>query len=271
METFVGHLLPGLGFSGVGLWHLYNHSNLHLINPSSYRSSAWFPTPKARYLELLLIALGSSASVSLELFLRPADERVLDPDGSVSGKHLHNFEHASISASLFVYSALAVVIDRSAVPESARSCLTQVLAAMAFGLELLVFWLHSSDHTHVEGQYHLLLQIVVFVSLLTTLLGIGHPDSFAVAFLRSWSIFFQGVWLTVMGFMLSSRELIAKGCGLQWEGPHEVVSCQDDEALHRAKALINIQFCWFFILVTTFSVSLYLVLAKIYGQKVEYQ
>lgn len=271
MESLVGHLLPGLGFGGIGLWHLFNHCRLHLINPSSYKSTTWFPASKVWYLELLLIALGSSVSVSLELFLRPADEQVFDHDGTISGKHLHNFEHASISISLFVYATLAIVLDLSVLPESARSGLSQLLAAMAFGLELLVFWLHSSDHTHIEGQYHLLLRIIILVSLSTTLLGIGHPNSFMVAFLRSWSIFFQGIWLIAMGFMLSCRGLIPKGCYLHWEGAHEVVSCHGDEALHRAKALINIQFCWFFIIVTILSVSLYLVLAKMYSEKVDYQ
>lgn len=49
-----------------------------------------------------------------------------------------------------------------------------------------------------------------------------------------------------------------------------VVRCSSHEALHRANSLVNIEFSWFIIGVTVFSVSLYLVLVKVYGEKVQY-
>jgi hypothetical protein len=123
-----------------------------------------------------------------------------------------------------------------------------------------------------EGQYHLLLQILIFISLLTTLLGITMQKNFIISFVRSLSIFFQGLWLMVMGFMLWTPSLISKGCFMNLEEGHKVVRCSDHESLHRAISLVNILFSWFVIIVAVFGVSLYLVLTKYYDGdfKVQY-
>lgn len=44
------------------------------------------------------------------------------------------------------------------------------------------------------------------------------------------------------------------------------------EALHRAKSLVNIEFSWLVVCVMIFTVSLYLLLGRVYGEKqtVEY-
>ncbi|KAL0369920.1 UNVERIFIED_CONTAM: hypothetical protein Sangu_0310100 [Sesamum angustifolium] len=76
-------------------------------------------------------------------------------------------------------------------------------------------------------------------------LGIGYPKSFLNSFVRSISIVFQGVWLVVMGFMLWTPTLIPKGCFMNLEEGHKVVRCHGEEALERAKSLVNIQFNWY--------------------------
>lgn len=91
----------------------------------------------------------------------------------------------------------------------------------------------------VEGQYHMLLQMVVFICLATTLLGINYPGSFVISFVRSLSIVFQGVWLMVMGFLLWLPKLTPKGCFLNTQDGHQVVRCHSAEALHPAKALVK--------------------------------
>ena len=269
MGTLVGHVAPGFGFLLIGLWHLFNNIKLHTLNSKSYISPPWFPSSKFKYLELLLIMGGSATSISMELFIGPDRHQPFDPDGTIPSNHLHNFEHSSISMTFFVYATFAIILDR--INSKARHGLTQLLGAMAFAQQLLLFHLHSADHLGPEGQYHMLLQIVVVVSLTTTLMGIGMPKSFLVSFVRSVSIFFQGVWLIVMGFMLWIPGLITKGCFMNAEEGHTVVRCRDNEALHRAKSLVNIQFSWYLIGVTIFSMVLYLILEKIYGEeKVEY-
>lgn len=101
-------------------------------------------------------------------------------------------------------------------------------------------------------------------------MGIGFPNSFIVSFVRSLSIFFQGVWFIVLGIMLYTPEVLPKGCFLYLEDDREVIKCSGEEALHRAKSLITLEFSWFFVGIAIFGVSFYLVLDKIYGEKVEY-
>lgn len=99
---------------------------------------------------------------------------------------------------------------------------------------------------------------------------IGHTQNFLLSFVRSTSITFNGVWLIVTGFMLWTPALIPKGCFINLEEEHQVVRCLGDEALLRAKSLVNLQFSWFFIAITVFSVSFYLVLDKINDEKLDY-
>ncbi|KAF4366011.1 hypothetical protein G4B88_031380 [Cannabis sativa] len=273
MGTLVGHVAPGLGFLLIGLWHLFNHIKLHVLHPNSYIAPPWFPTLKpTKYNELILIMIGSMASVAMELFIGPERHQPLDHDGTIPTNHLHNFEHSFISLTFFAYSLLSILLDRAEIPNKTvtQHGMTQLMGAVAFAQQLLLFHLHSADHMGPEGQYHLLLQIVILVSLVTSLMGIGLPKSFLVSFVRSLSILFQGVWLMVMGFMLWTPSLISKGCFMHYEEGHHVVRCSGEESLHRAKSLVNLQFSWFFIAIAIFGVSLYLVLAKVYGQKVEY-
>ncbi|KAL4385013.1 hypothetical protein GQ457_15G029070 [Hibiscus cannabinus] len=271
MGTLVGHVAPGFAFFALGLWHLFNHIKLHALNPSSYTSLPWFPTSKFRYLELVLIMVCSSISISMELFIGPAAHQPFDPDGTIPSNHLHNFEHSAISMTFFVYAAFAVILDMiNSIHPNAKSGLTQLLGAVAFAQQLFLFHLHSADHMGVEGQYHLLLQSAIVVCLATSLMGIGYPKNFIVSFTRSLSILYQGLWLMVMGYMLWTPGLIPKGCFIHFEEGHQVVRCSSDEALHRAKSLVNIGFSWTLIGVVAFAMSVYLVLVMFYGGKVEY-
>nr|GEU77912.1 transmembrane protein 45B-like [Tanacetum cinerariifolium] len=74
-----------------------------------------------------------------------------------------------------------------------------------------------------------------------------------------------------MGFMLWTRSLIPKGCFLNLEEGHHVVRCHGDEALERAKSLVNIQFSWYSIWVVIFAMTLYIAMHKIYERRNEYQ
>lgn len=265
----LGHVIPGFGFFLIGLWHLLNHIRLHSLYPKSYISYPWFPTSKLRYFELFLIMGGSTAFLSMEVFISPSRHNPLDPDGSIASNHLRNIEHSNISLNFFVYALFSIILDKIKPP--AQYGLTQMLAAIAFGQQLFLFHFHSSDHMGIEGRYHWLLQIVIFVSLFTTLLAIGYPKSFLNSFIRSLSILFQGVWVMVMGIMLWTPEYIPKGCFLKLEAGHEVVRCNDLEALERAKSIVNIQFSWYLVGVTVFGMCIYLTLYNIFPEKAEYQ
>lgn len=72
--------------------------------------------------------------------------------------------------SILVYAVFALVLDRAR-GRAASEGLAFLAAAAAFTQELFLFHFHSTDHEGVEGQYHLILQLIIFVSLLTTLMG----------------------------------------------------------------------------------------------------
>ena len=265
-----GHELLGFGFFVVGLWHLFNHIKLHALCSKSYKSTIWFPTTKCRYLELYFIMASCTIFIAMELFISPDHHQPFDPDGSIPSYHLHNFEHSLMASAFLVYATFAMVLDRKGT--KAQHDLTHFLAAIAFIQQFLLIHLHSRDHMGPEGQYHYLLQLLIVISLATTLMGIGYPKSFMVSFVRSVSIIFQGVWLMVMGFMLWTPGYQAKGCFLHLQDGdgQYVVRCSDDKALHRAISLVNIQFSWLLILVTVFAMSFYFILTRSYVEKVQY-
>jgi len=202
----------------------------------------------------------------MELFISPDRHQPFDPDGTIPTNHLHNFEHSSMAMSFLVYALFALVLDAKCC--KAQHELTHFLGALAFAQEYILIHFHSTDHVGPEGQYHYFLQLLILVSIITTLMGIGYPKSFLVSFVRSVNIVFQGVWLIVTGFLLYTPGFQSKGCVTHLK--EYKVTCSDHEALHRAVALVNIQFSWLLILVTIFSMSFYLVLVKRYGEKVEY-
>ena len=270
MGSLVGHVGPGLGFLIIGLWHLFNHTKLYCRRPNSYRPPLWFPAWKLRHFELYLIMIVSWTSILMELFIGPSQKhQPLDPaDWTIPSNHLHNFEYATISFSIFTYAAFALYFDCS--KANART-LDLLLASLAFAVEFLLFYLHSTDHAGVEWQYHRLLLIAISVSLITTLMGIGYPRSFSVGFIRSVSVVFQGVWFNVLGIMLYTPRFIPKGCSLQSDDGRLVVPCEDHLSLHRAMALVNLQFTWCLIVVVGFSVWFYVFMAQRLPQVQEYE
>lgn len=54
------------------------------------------------------------------------------------------------------------------------------------------------------------------------------------------------------------------------EEGHTVVRCKSEEALHRAKSLVNIEFSWILAAVVASSMLFYLVLSQRYAEVAEY-
>lgn len=262
-----GHVSLGLAFLLIGLWHFFNCVKLHSLHPKSYTTLPWFPVSRFRYVEPVVIIFVTAIFVSMELFV---GKDPLAPDGTIPSNQLRHFEHSIIAISFLIYAFFAILVDKVNPP--AKHGLIHFLQAAAFSQQLLILHLHSTDHMGIEGQYHYLLQIVTFVSLITTIFAIGHAESFLNSFVRAFSVIFQGVWLVVMGVMLWTPHLLPKGCHLKAEMGRDMVLCHGERALERAKALVNIQFGWYLIGLTICSMSLYLVLVKMYPQeKMEYQ
>ncbi|GLJ23758.1 hypothetical protein SUGI_0450590 [Cryptomeria japonica] len=267
MGTFIGHVLPGAGFFLIGLWHLSNTLTNYARSTGEFHTRPWFPAKFRgrilKHLELLSILAGSCLSISAELFIGPKRHQPLADDWTIPPEHLNNFEHSSISLFFLTYAAVAIYVDRHEihVPHG----MLHVIAALAFSQELLLFHLHSADHMGAEGQYHWLLQLIVLVSLTSTILEVPFPKSFLVAMVRSMSILFQGLWFVHMGFMLWIPAFIPKGCKMNAEHGHMVVKCDEQGANMRAKALANLQFNWYLASLIIFTVILYVKMMKHYG------
>nr|CAB3457190.1 unnamed protein product [Digitaria exilis] len=272
MGTLGGHVAPGAFFFLIGLWQLFGHTRLFLLQRSSYVAPVWFPVRGrgrgVRHIELVMIIVGSVISISMELFIVQAKHQPFDDDGTIPSVHLHNFEHASISLAWLVFAAATIHMDKARTPM--RDAVSQLVAAAAFAQQLLIFHFHSADHTGVQGRYHRLLEMVISVTLATSLLLIPYQRSIVLSMVRSASLVFQGVWFAVMGVMMWTPALVPKGCFINDEEGLEVVRCRTQEALDRAKSLVNLQFYWYMTGTMAFVVVFYLQMAKMYQEQPQY-
>ncbi|MQM11123.1 hypothetical protein Taro_044023 [Colocasia esculenta] len=258
MGTFTGHLVPGLAFTLLGLWHTLNTiSSYKLRGQSGFTATTWYPVfshlPLVKYLELLLLLAFSALAMSMQLLDLPLLRLSYTPDG---------LEHAAMFFHLSVYASAALVAELSSCPPAgALHGLVGVLAANVFAQELFLLHFHSTDHVGVEGHYHWLLQVVVTASFLSAVITAGVPGSFPAALVRSMSVMFQGVWFMVMGFALWVPQLVPEGChpsaggGLQG-GVSGAITCGTVEADARARMLGNLQFSWVFAGISIFTASL---------------
>lgn len=290
MGTFVGHILPGLGFLLIGLWHVVNILHCVATNPrAKFESRTWYPafsscnsskagrragwrriTSRLRHLELYLIAMGAALSISWELFIGPARHQPLDDDWSIPPTHLNNFEHASISLFFLIYALAALVADATSdsapdpdpasTPGGLRGGL-HALAALVLAQELLLFHFHSADHMGLEGHYHWLLQLVVAAGAGALALEVKLRDMAVLSLARALSVAFQGLWFINMALVLWVPAFTPKGCAMavhpEWGHRAPSVSCVDDGATFRAKALANLQFTWLLAAAVLFTLLLY--------------
>ncbi|KAL5995407.1 hypothetical protein ACLOJK_025466 [Asimina triloba] len=243
MPEFVAHIVPGLAFSLLGLWHTISIIRaFKQRGPTCFTSRPWYPFSSFLFnfkrLELLAI-------ISFSIFAIASN--VVDYHGYHPSSKPMNLEHATMFLHLIIYASIALAVDVSHQQPEVFSGLVGILASSAFGQELLLLHFHSADHVGLEGHYHWLLQLAVWASLLSTVATVGFPSSFPAALVRSMSILLQGFWFINMGFMLWAPKFIPKGCyarGLEDDDMRGAVFCETDEARHRAMALANLQFSW---------------------------
>lgn len=265
MGTFEGHLAHGIGLMAIGFWHVLNTArNYARSPPDQFESRPWFIIANAKegrfinkYLELHAIMLFAAASITTELFVSPDRHRPWDSDWSIPLSHMNNVEHSTIAIFFFLYAFVALVVDRSQV--QAPRGLIHALGALAFAEELLLFHFHSTDHAGLEGHYHWLLQVVVGISLASTLVEAALPRNPLVALVRSSSVLFQGVWLVHMAFSLWIPACLPKGCALTKRNNVDIVKCQSSDLAARAQGIANLQFSWdlFLVLLTTLVILFY--------------
>ncbi|EOX97190.1 Family of Uncharacterized protein function [Theobroma cacao] len=244
MGTFVGHLVPGLALTFLGLWHTINNiRNYCLKGSTKFTVRFWYPfngpLSRFKHLELIFILSFSLLAIFMQIldypFLRFAFE-------------LDSFEHASMFLHLAIFAGFTLSAELTQSSEI-LSAVPGILVASVFGQELFLLHFHSADHVGLEGHYHWLLQLIVSVSLLAALAAMLLPTSFSTVLVLSISVVFQGCWFMNMGFMLWTPEFVPRGCIMQLaesssDSMHGAVTCESHEADMRARALANLQFSW---------------------------
>lgn len=270
IDKSISHILGGVLFSGLGLWHLFNHIRLFVSlaptsSSSSYVAPAWFPAPRVRHLELIVMLAGGIYGFATQMLAySPMPFRA---DGSIPPERLPNHEHAIMYASLLVYAGSAIYLDRNRSPNRRRhTTLCMLLLAALFAQELFVFHVHSTDHAGVEGRLHWFLQAAAAACLATALLGAGAGGlpaelQFAVSLVRSASLAFQGLWGVVIGVAWIPG-MAPKGCSLDDGGVN--LRCHGEDSLRHAVAVVNLEFGWCVVLMTVFVLGLYVYVCRKY-------
>ncbi|XP_055962010.1 uncharacterized protein LOC126680506 [Mercurialis annua] len=244
MGTFIGHFVPALALIILGLWHTINTVRAYCLKGSTnFCLKFWYPVSgplsRLKYLELIFILSFSIFAIFFQLLDFPLLHFALKLD---------NFEHATMFFHLAIFAGfiLCAEITHSS---DILSGFSGILAASVFGQELFLLHFHSTDHVGLEGHYHWLLQVIVFISLVSALAATGFPSSFPAALVLSIAVVFQGCWFMNMGFMLWVPKFIPEGCVMQLSEAntydmHGAVTCTSLAADLRARALANLQFSW---------------------------
>ncbi|KAJ9135579.1 hypothetical protein P3X46_032748 [Hevea brasiliensis] len=244
MGTFVGHILPALALILLGLWHTINSIRSYCLKGSAnFTVKYWYPfygpLSRLKHLELIFILFFSVLAIFMQL---------LDFPFLHFAFKLDNFEHATMFLHLAIFAGFTLSAEITQSSEI-LSGVIGILAASVFGQELFLLHFHSTDHVGLEGHYHWLLQLVVFVSLVSALAATSFPCSFPAALVLSISVVFQGCWFMIMGFVLWVPEFMPEGCVARFaeastHDMHGAVTCGSIDADLRARALANLQFSW---------------------------
>lgn len=251
MGTFIGHIVPGLALTLLGLWHSINTIKTYFQKgPSNFTVRFWYQFntlhSKLKHLELICILSFSILAISIQVLDFPSFRYVFELD---------SLEHATMFIHLAVFASFTLSAEFLTHSFDLLSGFIGILAISVFGQELFLLYFHSTDHVGLEGHYHWLLQMIVFVSLLAAIAVTAFPNSFPAALVLSISVMFQGCWFLNMGFMLWFPAFVPQGCTMNDYGKarkgHDreilgAVTCRSHEADFRAKALANLQFSWIF-------------------------
>lgn len=237
MGSFKGHVIPGSLFLLVGLWHILNSVMKYVANPKSHRVRIWHAVPgisgNLKYLEIYIIVIGSFVDMCIEFFYSTHLKFVVD--GNLNPSHMNDFEHAGMLLMFFIYGVTVLVSEKTRYLPFPHGVL-EIIAAMAFFAEYLLFNFHSTSHAGLEGRYHQLLVLLVGLCIMSAVLAAAFPKSFVVDLLGGIAFTLQGTWFYQIAFTLYGP-MMPTGCGTN---DHEIV-CQSKEFEIRGQLLANFQ------------------------------
>ncbi|KAL9268416.1 hypothetical protein AKJ16_DCAP11724 [Drosera capensis] len=115
MGSFKGHVVPGILFYMVGIWHMWCSAYRYAMNPSGFRLRVWNPVPgfggRLKYLELYMVTSGAFIDLCIELLY--ATHLKFFVNGESNPSHLNNFEHSGMLVMFFIFSIIAFLSQKT--------------------------------------------------------------------------------------------------------------------------------------------------------------
>lgn len=259
MGSFKGHVLPGSLFLLVGLWHLVGCISKYVARPRNFRGRVWHAVGSGRFkhLEIYVVVVGALTDMCIEFFY--STHRRFIVDGGLNTKHLNDFEHAAMLLMFFIFGVTTLVKETTGalpLPEGGLN----VVAAMAFAAEFLLFHFHSTSHAGLEGRYHEILVILIGLCILGALLGALFPRSFPIDLGSSVALTMQGAWFYQTAFSLYGS-MVPAGCRHESTG----IECDSSDSEERGQTLANVQLALHMSSILILVAVVYGVCARLWG------
>lgn len=271
-----GHILQGIIFLSLGVWHLICFFATYVKSPREYTARAWYPVGvlplKYKHLELygLLFILPLAIFYDLGISAHFQPQR----DGGMPTSSIMGFEHVTILFMFWLFALTVLVSDSTAfLPFPTEGSF--LFASLAFGLQWLSITHSASQRSDFERQCSNLLAYTAAASAVSSGLLVIRPRAFLVNLVLCLSLILQGTWQFQMALSLYSDNYIPLGCEYSpaMGGPGDftflsTTRCDANQAANiRAVALMNFAFNCHVIAVVFFAVSTFGIIARFKGHR----
>ncbi|KAK7078816.1 Transmembrane protein 45B [Halocaridina rubra] len=228
MANFIGHTLPGVLLTILGMWWAYNmwmryflcqrtissgiRSRIKYANTASFTSPCCSKIPFEGVFKATVVPIGMIAEYMT----------AFNSEGKFSS--FNNLQHLTI----YFFFALNGVMDillhyKWPIPKGSD----YASAFLGFAMEGVLFYYHLHGRSILDVQVHMLLLFVVVGCLASVAVEMANKHSVLAGLTRGYCVILQGTWLIQIGFILYSP------LGTKWKG--------DD---HNDMMVATALFCW---------------------------
>ena len=148
-----GHILQGIIFLSLGVWHLFCFFATYVKSPREYTARAWYPVgllpAKYKHLELhiLLFLLPWAIFYDLGISSHFQPQR----DGAMPTSSIRGFEHVTVLFMFWLFALTVLVSDATShLPFPSEGSF--LFAGLAFGLQWLSITHSASQRSDFESQ-----------------------------------------------------------------------------------------------------------------------